>query len=117
MRSSLASIVVCVMTLGIASSGASEGDLDVRIVLRGRAPGDIIVQAFIDPDVRNRGVQVIVDSQDFYASSTLQLEGARAARTQQVRFRHVPAGQYLIRVTLWGSDGERARHVTTVVFA
>lgn len=82
--------------------------------LRGRPPTDLVVQAFIAPDPRNRSVTFVIDSARMYASSTAELEGDRAPRTKEVRFRAVPSGEYEVRVTLVGSDGERAQEFLNV---
>jgi hypothetical protein len=88
----------------------AESGLVVRVLpIIGRAPTDIVVQAFIDRDARNRTVTFIVDSEEFYGSSTYDLDGERAPRTKEVRFKRLPAGFYLVRVVLSGPDGERAR--------
>jgi hypothetical protein len=72
----------------------------------GLAPTDVIVQALIEPDPDNKRVSFTLDSSDFYQSSTVELNGDRAPRTSEVRFRMLPAGSYEVRVTLTRSDGE-----------
>ena len=94
---------------------ADEKVLEIRVLpVRGRAPTDLIIQAFISPDTRNRSVVFVIDSRELYASSSAALEADRAPRTTQVRFRGVPEGEYQVRVTLVGSDGERAQQVLVV---
>jgi len=94
---------------------ADEKVLQIRVLpVRGKAPADIVVQAFISPDARNRSLIFVIDSPLMYASSSTDLEAERAPRTSQVRFRGVPGGEYEIRVMLVGSEGERARQVATV---
>jgi hypothetical protein len=113
-RTSLAGVLVSLMMFA-AVSPAAEEPLAIRVLpLSGRGPRDIIIQAFIEPDARNRSVEVILDSEGFYASSTLQLDANRAPRTTETRFRRVPAGEYSVQVRLFGSDGERAREVTVL---
>ena len=68
-----------------------------------------MIQAFIQPDARNRAVSFEIDSDRFYTRSVAELEGERAARVKQVTFQSVPAGSYEVRVTLLGTDGERVR--------
>jgi hypothetical protein len=99
----------------VVPSRAEEKALEIRVLpVRGRAPTDLIVQAFISPDARNRSLVVVIDSPEMYASSSADLEAERAPRTTQVRFRGVPGGEYQVRVTLVGSDGERAQQVLVV---
>ena len=65
-----------------------------------------MIQAFIQPDARNRAVSFEIDSDAFYTKSVAELEGAQAARIKQVTFQSVPAGSYEVRVTLLGTNGE-----------
>jgi len=75
------------------------------------APRDVLVDAFIEPDVRNRSVEVVVESAGFYTSSTAELDGDRAPRLKQVWFRQLPAGKYQVRITVMGTDGKRGYKV------
>ena len=73
------------------------------------APATLVVDAVAEKDPANRAVQIQVDSQGYYRSSTMQLDGDEAPRTTTVRYEGVPGGSYEVRVTLFGSDGkERA---------
>ncbi len=54
----------------------------------------------------NRAVQIVAESETFYRSSEIQLEGDRAPRTSQFEFRSLPPGTYEVRATLLGSRGE-----------
>jgi hypothetical protein len=69
------------------------------------APATVNVHVMIEPDARNRSVEVIVDSPDFYRSSEIPLDGDRAPRTTLMEFRNLPAGDYELRATLLGSGG------------
>ena len=71
------------------------------------APANLIVRATIVADADNRAVEVIAESDDFYRSSTMQLEGDRAARTNMFEFRSLPPGTYEVRANLLGSNGEQ----------
>ena len=71
------------------------------------APTDLVVRTFIEPDDRNRFVEIVIDSEAMFASSTVELDGDRAPRTKDVRFRRLPTGIYEVRVTLMGADGMR----------
>jgi hypothetical protein len=81
----------------------------------GFAPADIVVQAFIEANVLNRGISFVIDSREFYESSSAELEGDRAPRTKEVRFRMLPAGSYEVTVTVFGSNEQpRGRFVSHV---
>jgi hypothetical protein len=105
-----ASLVLLPLPTGAAGSG-----FDARVYPPiAFAPCNVLVQAFIEPDVRNRSVEFVVDSEAFYTSSTVQLDGDQAPRTKEVMFRRLPAGIYQVRVTLIGTDGTRGGAVRRV---
>lgn len=64
------------------------------------APATLYVQAVVERDRRNRGLQVLVESEDFYRSSYESLDGDRAPRTRRMEFRDLPAGRYEARAIL-----------------
>jgi hypothetical protein len=70
------------------------------------APANLIVRAMIVADPDNRAMEIIAESPDFYRSSTIQLEGDKAARTNMFEFRSLPPGTYEVRANLLGSNGE-----------
>jgi hypothetical protein len=69
------------------------------------APANLIVRATILADADNRAVEIVAESDDFYRSSQIQLEGEKAARTSMFEFRSLPPGTYEVRANLLGSDG------------
>ena len=71
------------------------------------APANLIVRATVLADADNRAVEIIAESDDFYRSSMIQLEGERAARTNQFEFRSLPPGTYEVRANLIGAGGEQ----------
>ena len=70
------------------------------------APANLIVRAMIIADADNRAVEIVAESPDFYRSSMIQLEGDKAARTNQFEFRSLPPGTYEVRANLVGTNGE-----------
>jgi hypothetical protein len=70
------------------------------------APANLIVRATIVADADNRAVEIVAESDDFYRSSQIQLEGDRAARTNMFEFRSLPPGTYEVRANLVGADGQ-----------
>jgi len=76
------------------------------------------MRATIAPDSRNRILQVIAESDGYYRSSEIQLDGERAPRTTLVNFKSVPGGVYEVSAMLKGAGGEElafARHELRVV--
>jgi len=71
------------------------------------APANLVVRASIEADEQNRSMEIVAESQDFYRSSEVQLEGDKAPRTSRIEFRNLPPGTYEVRVTLMGSGGEQ----------
>ena len=82
------------------------------------APANLTMRATIVPDSRNRILHVIAESDGYYRSSEIQLDGERAPRTTLVDFRSVPGGMYQISATLRGEGGDDlafAQYSVTVV--
>ena len=70
------------------------------------APANLIVRTTVIADADNRAVQIIAESEDFYRSSEIQLEGDRAARISTFEFRSLPPGTYEVRANLIGAAGQ-----------
>jgi methionine-rich copper-binding protein CopC len=71
------------------------------------APANLVIHASVEPDAENRSMEVVADSEEFYRSSTITLEGDRAPKTTMVEFRTLPPGEYEVTVSLIGADGHR----------
>ena len=56
-------------------------------------------------DADNRAVEVVAESEDYYRSSEIQLDGDQAPRTNTFEFRSLPPGTYEVKATLLGSSG------------
>jgi hypothetical protein len=100
-----------VALLAVMSLGVHAGEpVRVRVVPAfALNPADVMVETVIEPDVRNRGVEVTVDSPNFFATSTVVLEGDRAPRVRTTRFRQLPAGSYEVSATLVQDSGSRPK--------
>lgn len=73
------------------------------------APASLAVRATVAADEENRAIEIVFESEDFYRSSEIQLDGKRAPRTTLMYFRSVPSGEYAVRALLKGPGGrERA---------
>ena len=84
------------------------------------APANLVVRTTIVADSDNRSVEIVAESQDFYRSSEVQLDGDRAPRTTRFEFRSLPSGMYEVRAVLRGSTGEErasVRHQVNVIAA
>jgi hypothetical protein len=82
------------------------------------APADLSVKTTVDVNVKNRSLQIIVESQKFYRSSEIPLDGDNAPRETQVELRGLPSGLYTIAAILKGANGaslaQLAREVNVV---
>jgi hypothetical protein len=106
----LIGILMCTAALP-ASAGESE-----QMVLRvspavAFAPANLVVRTTIPANEQNRSVQIVAESDSFYRSSEIQLEGDRAPRTSQFEFRNLPPGTYEVRATVVGTRGEERASV------
>jgi hypothetical protein len=70
------------------------------------APANLIVRAVVEADADNRAIAVIAESEDFYRSSEIQLDGDHAPRTSTFEFRSLPPGKYHVRAMLMGRSSE-----------
>jgi hypothetical protein len=113
-------LVGILMLTGSLSMGAGVPD-PVRVKASPAvafAPATLIVRATITADPHNRAIEVSADSGDFFRSSSMQLEGENAPRTNVFEFRSLPPGTYEIRARLIGDDGQQralARQAVTII--
>jgi hypothetical protein len=79
------------------------------------APATLIVRASILADERNRTVEIVAESANFYRSSEIQLNGDKAPRTNTFEFRSVPSGTYEVKATLRDANGDARAAVRSQV--
>jgi len=78
-------------------------------------PATLLIQLSVEPDAENRALLVVAESPEFYRSSEVALEGDRAARTNVVQYKSLPAGAYDVHAALIGVDGRvRASEMRSV---
>ena len=92
--------------LGAAPLGAGD-----RIAIRvspsvAFAPANLIVRTTIQTNHQNRLLEVTAESDDFYRSSEMQLDGENAPHTTIFEFRSVPGGTYRVRAEIKDASGE-----------
>jgi hypothetical protein len=106
----MARIVVVGCLLALAAPLASNEQLQLKVSPEVSAePAWIVVRASIEPDDANRAIRVVAESEGFFRSSLVQLDGKDASRTAVLQYKSLPAGEYEIRGVLIGRDGrERA---------
>jgi hypothetical protein len=103
----LFALVVCVPAVMSGDAGRS---LDDRLELAVRprmapSPGSFRATAKVERHAGNRALTFAAESDDYYRSSTISLEGAQSARSHSVTFEQLPPGRYDITVVLERNDG------------
>jgi hypothetical protein len=63
-------------------------------------PALVEVTVRIPPSPDNRRLSVTIDAEDYYTSSTTELDGERAPAMRVFSYRSLPAGHYTVTVTL-----------------
>jgi hypothetical protein len=71
------------------------------------APANLVIRTTVEPNVENRGMEVVAESAEFYRSSMIGLEGERAPKTTRFEFRSLPPGEYEVTATVIGLGGRR----------
>jgi hypothetical protein len=71
------------------------------------APANLVIRTRVEPDADNSAMEVVADSDGFYRSSAIQLEGDRAPKTATFEFRSLPPGAYEVTAVVIGTDGRR----------
>jgi hypothetical protein len=79
------------------------------------APANLVVRTTIPANEENRSIEVVAESEDFYRSSEMPLEGDRAPRTTSFEFRSLPTGSYQVRAILKGVSGRELASIVTQV--
>jgi hypothetical protein len=69
------------------------------------APANLIVRAMIEASKDNRAMEIVAESDDFYRSTEVTLDGDAAPRITSIELRSLPPGTYEIDVTLMGANG------------
>ena len=91
----------------VPDAAAAESKLRAIIASsRGAAPPVVRIEAIVSPQQDNRAIEFVADSDGYFRSSTIALEGERAPRLHVVQFRSLPPGPYDIRVTLLDVRGD-----------
>lgn len=108
-------IVLCACLAGAAARLDGSQALAVRVTpTMAREPASVKVLAVIEADDRNRSLEIIARSSDYFRSSLIQLDGHDTQRVWEIEFRDVPQGNYEVTGILTGTEGRRAA-VTRVV--
>lgn len=98
-----------ILGLAIAATttvGAAKESLSIRVSpATSFAPANLVIRTRIEPDADNRAMEVVADSEEFYRSSIIPLEGERAPKTTTFQYPGLPPGDYEVTATLLGPGG------------
>jgi hypothetical protein len=75
------------------------------------APANLFVRLSIEPNAANRSVEVAAESDQFYRSSVITLEGDQGPRTVLLELRNLPGGEYQVRGVVADSRGHEVAMV------
>jgi hypothetical protein len=96
------------LALSTATLGAAGDPVSIRVNPSvAIAPTMLAISVRVVPQAGNRALEVVVDSDDFYRLSRMQLEGDRAPIVNSMKIDSVPAGDYEVTATVIGADGKR----------
>ncbi len=101
-------LLVAALLIVPPSAGAN-GRLALRVTPNvAFAPATVRVLATVAADQENRAIEVVAESDTFYRSSQVPLDGDEAPRANLFQFRGLPPGRYQVTATLIDADG---RHI------
>lgn len=103
-------ILAALTTFGLVA-GARETTATDKLSLSvtpnvSNAPSTVIVKATVPRNTGNRSLHIEADSETFYRSSTIELDGDKAPSVTEFRFASLPGGHYTIVAVLRDSTGE-----------
>lgn len=93
-------VTVILLLLGPLGTPRTPAKQVVEIIVRGHffsAPATVPVTIAVEPGADNRVLVVEADSDDYYRSSSIELDGDKEKRLHSVELRSLPAGEYVVR--------------------
>ena len=111
-------LMFCI-ALGIASAPPAGASDAVKIAVsptHSFAPSLMRIRVRVEPNTDNRMLRIIVDSDDFYRQTDVQLEGDRSAATTEMEVRNLPGGEYEVSAVVIGSSGKPRATALTRAF-
>jgi hypothetical protein len=102
--------------MSVAPLGSTE-TLKLKVSpIQSFAPANLYVRLSIEPHANNRVVSIVAESEDYFRSSEVALEGDQGPHTVIVQFRSVPGGQYEIRGSVGDAMGNEVAIARQSVF-
>jgi hypothetical protein len=101
-------VLICVAAIGVPLEAGEPLTMRLTPATVAREPAVLRIRMTIEADTDNRALEIVAESEDFYRSASIQLDGATAPRLNVVEFKSLPTGLYEVTSVLIGSQGERA---------
>jgi hypothetical protein len=102
-------VVLFAAAAGLPGPLGASADLTLQVSPHvAMAPARVVIRARVARDAENRAIEIVADSEKFFRSSYIQLDGERAPAVTEVALRDLPGGEYQVSVSLFGSNGVRA---------
>lgn len=115
MRLAVFAVLCGFLLVGAPTNGSEAMRMSVSPA-QSMAPANLHIRVSIEPNAENRSVLVSAESDDFYRSSEVALEGDQGPRTVLVDFRSMPGGHYEIRGTVADARGRQVASARQNVF-
>jgi hypothetical protein len=96
------------IVLGALSDPQSPAKEIVEIKVHGyyfAAPATVPMTIAVEPGEKNRVLVVEVDSDNYFRSSGVELDGEKEKRLHALEFRSLPAGEYTLRAEVRSKTG------------
>jgi hypothetical protein len=114
----LGALVIATSLIGGSSLGARPAlDLHVSPAVSS-APATVKIRITVPPDAGNRALEIMADSDVYFRSSHVPLEGEDAPGNIFLEYRNLPAGEYQVRGVLVNAQGKPvavAQSILTIV--
>jgi hypothetical protein len=108
--------ILLVLLTGAPEAGPASEGLQLTVNPKfAHTPGSFRATALVEPDAENRWLRLSAESREYYRSSTVQLDGAQAARRHVMLFERLPSGTYLIQARVERADGQEVIKDRTVM--
>jgi len=78
----------------------------LKVYIGNVSRAEVIVQAIVEQAPENRALEVVAQSEDFYRSSMIELDGERAPRLNSVVLARMPSGLYEVTVHVLNAKGD-----------
>lgn len=116
MRRTVFGTILALMTLAGPQYAESPGPITISIDRYiSFEPAAVWVTLTVERDDLNRALTFVADGPAFYQSSSIDLDGQRAAKVHRKLLRELPSGDYVLRAILTRADGSQPEVATKMI--